>query len=246
MKWFQRIFVLLVLISPLYAAEKPLIVGIERFNPPFIIQGSHDKIYGFDIDIMNALCHLIKRSCQYKIMNFRDLIPAVANNDLDLAISAITITPERSHLVNFSLPYLMSFSRLLTLNNEENKQAFTLKSLDGKRLGMVKGTVFTEEINHMGIANPVLVEYSNIQEALEGLQRNDVNYLLLDNYTALYWEANSSGAFMAAGMPYLYGMGLGIAINPREKELESEINKALLLYQETKEYQHIYHQYISF
>ena len=35
------------------------------------------------------------RTCDFKIMGFRQLIPAVANKQIDIALSAMAITGER-------------------------------------------------------------------------------------------------------------------------------------------------------
>lgn len=233
-----------LLVSPVHAIGPPLSVGIESYSPPFVIQGANHEIYGFDIDMMTALCKIMQRTCNFRVMRFEQLIDAVANKEIDTAVSSITITEARSKKVNFSMPYLLSYSRFLTNHNAEAHKIFSLDMLKDKKIGIGAGTVFADQINDMGIKSPIIKEYSSIAELLEALRNNDVDFILLDNPNALYWEANSSGAFMVVGDPYMYGNGIGIAVNRSERALLDSINQALLQYQSSPEYKKDYNRYL--
>jgi polar amino acid transport system substrate-binding protein len=245
MNFFRSILITFCVIPSLYAAGEPLNIGIESFNPPFVMQGAHHEIYGYDIDMMNSLCKLINRTCTYKIMKFEELIPAVTNKQIDLAVSAITITKERAQRVNFSLPYLLSYSRFLTNRANATNQPFSLALLKNKNIGVATGSVFANQIQQMGVINPVIKEYPGEEESLEGLRNGDVDFILFDSPTALYWEANSAGEFKVEGDSYLYGFGLGIAINGTEGDLLKNINTALLQYQNSPDYKQNFNTYLQ-
>jgi polar amino acid transport system substrate-binding protein len=239
------LIVLFILISPLRAAGPPLNVGIESFSPPFVMQGANKEIYGFDIDMMNYVCETINRTCQYRVMKFDELLTAVANKQIDVATSSITITSERSQIVDFTIPYLLSYSRFLTNQNAIANQKFSLDLLKGKRIGIETGTIFVDQIRDMGIKDPIISYYPQDEALLEALRDGKVDYVLLDNPTALYWEANSSGSFRVIGQPYMYGYGFGIAVNSTEKPLLQQINQALLKFQGSKEFTDVYNRYLE-
>jgi polar amino acid transport system substrate-binding protein len=247
MNLIRRILLLtfIFLLNPLFAAGEPLNVGVDSYTPPFVMEGSAKKLYGFDIDMMSALCNSIQRTCNYVPMKFEDLLNAVATQKVDVAVSSITITAERAKNVDFSAPYLLSYSRFLTNHTNESQQPLTLELLKNKKIGVVVATVFKDQIKDMGIINPTVVEYPNTEVMLEALRNDNLDYVLFDNPTALYWAANSSGAFAVIGKPYLYGYGLGIAVNPTEKDLLQNINQALLQFQKSKEYNMAYTRYIE-
>lgn len=234
----------LLLVNCSHAAGEPLNIGIESFEPPFIMQGAN-KVYGYDIDMMNFLCKTLNRTCQFKVMKFSNLIPAVINKEVDVAVSSITITPERSEQVDFSIPYLLSYSRFLALNTPEMKAPFSLQLLQGKKIGVDEGTIFAEEINNMGVKDAQITEFATIELALEALRAGEVDMLLMDNPAALYWEANSSGAFKAIGDSFQYGFGVGVVINKAEKPLLNAINQALQQYQNSNAYKLNYDRYIA-
>lgn len=238
------LFAFIFFISPLYSQGETLKVGIGGFYPPFIMQGAHRELFGFDIDTMTELCKIMNRHCEFHTLRFRQLIPAVVNKEIDVAISAMSITPERSSLVNFSIPYLLSYSRFLTNHAAYTHQTFSLMLLKGKRIGVEENTVFVQQIRDMGIIDPIVVRFDRTVEMLEALSDDKIDFILLDNPSALYWAANSSGKFMVIGNPMLYGYGLGIAINRENSALLQSINNALLRYQHSEKYKENYNKYL--
>ncbi|RUR20368.1 transporter substrate-binding domain-containing protein [Legionella sp. km535] len=236
---------LIFLMSPLHAVGEPLNVGIDSFTPPFVMQGSNKGYYGFDIDMISALCKIMQRTCTFVPMKFEKLLAAVEDQTVDIAVSSITITAERSKKVGFSNPYLSSYSRFLTNQTHEGQQTFSLQLLKDKKIGVVVATVFKDQINDMGIINPTVIEYPNTEVMLEDLRKGDVDYVLFDNPTALYWAANSSGAFTVIGQPFVYGYGLGIAVNQEENYLLPSINQALQQYEQSNEFQLSYKRYLA-
>lgn len=246
MKLFRQIILLILIffITPIHAIGEPLNIGIDSFTPPFVMEGNNKELYGFDIDMMTYVCKRIQRSCHYVPMRFEDLLSAVADKKVDIGVSSITITPERSKIVDFSIPYLLSYSRFLTNHTNEKNQTFSLQLLKDKNIGVVVATVFKDQINDMGITNPTVIEYPNTEVMLEALRNGKLDYVLFDNPTALYWEANSSGAFTVIGKPFMYGYGLGIAVNPSDKPLLLSINQAIQEYQISKDYKLSYNRYL--
>ncbi|EHL31287.1 transporter substrate-binding domain-containing protein [Legionella drancourtii] len=245
MNFIRRVLLASIcLTSTVFAADLPVLnIGTESFNPPFVMQGSKKEIYGFDIDMMNTLCKIMQRTCQYHIMRFDTLIDAVARKEIDMAISSITITPERAKIVNFSLPYLPSYSRFVTKPSTKT-EPFTLAFLNGKRIGLETGTIFPQQLDAMGVKNPKLKMYASVSDQLTGLNKNEVDIILLDNPTATYWASNSSDTFQLAGPAYMYGYGLGIAVNPSETSLLTSLNQVLLQYQNSTEYKQNYDRYL--
>lgn len=245
MNFIHRILISFIcIISVAHAAGEPLNVGVENYNPPFVTQGGNQEIYGYDIEMMNYICKSINRTCKFQPMRFDELLLAVASKKVDVAIASITITQERLKTVSFSIPYLLSYSRFLTLSTNVPQGEFSYNLLDGKKIGIEAGTVYGDELTRMNIRNPTVIEYPRTEELLEGLTKNQIDYALLDNAAAIYWETNSSGAFKMLGKPYLYGFGCGIAINQSEPNLIQAINKALLQYQNSAEFKRDYNNYM--
>ncbi|CEG56561.1 transporter substrate-binding domain-containing protein [Legionella fallonii] len=235
----------LVTITTVHAEEVPLNVGITHFLPPYVMQGAHNESYGFDIEMMDSLCKIMKRHCVFHTMQFDQLIPAVTDRKIDVAVSFLTITQERIQLVNFSIPYLLSHSRFLSKHPPtEGLEPFNVNLLNGKKIGVVSGTIFYDHIKAMNIESPKIKLYPTNTSLIEALNSDEVEFVLVNQQAALYWEANSSGALHPIGSPYIYGYGVGIAVNKNNPVLLSEINKALLEYQNSDDFKHNYDKFI--
>jgi len=224
---------------------KPLVIGVDTYTPPFSMRGGKGELYGYDISMMNSLCKIMHRACQFQPMKWVELLPAIMNNQIDLAVSSITITPERTKNINFSLPYALSYSRFLTLSDTPVAEPFTFSLLNGKKIAVQEGTIYENRASRIGIQNPIIKVYDNDPDALKALTNKDVDYILLDNPTALYWAANSSGAFKVVGKPFAYGFGIGIAVSRADINLIPELNKAILEYQNSIDYRQNYHRFLE-
>jgi polar amino acid transport system substrate-binding protein len=239
------LFAFFTWLNPVYAAEgDPLIVGVETFIPPFVLQGANKGLYGFDIDMMTEICKIMKRTCQFRVMRFDRLLDAVASSEIDVAISAITVTADRAAKVNFSAPYLTSHSRFLTKKTAK-PVPFNLSSLNNKTIGIEAGSIFAQQIQAMGIKNATIRENPKVAALLEDLENGKVDFIIVDNQTAIYWEANSSDRFVLHGPPYEYGYGFAIAVNPADESLLTAINQALITYQKSEAYKRDYKRYLS-
>jgi ABC-type amino acid transport substrate-binding protein len=84
------------------AQEEPLRVGIKQVSP-FVIKGTDDSYTGISIDLWEEIAGIVDADFQYVEMpNTEQLITACEKGDVDLAISAITMTPNRLKRVDFS------------------------------------------------------------------------------------------------------------------------------------------------
>lgn len=85
---------------------KTVRVGIDAEYEPFEYY-ENGELTGFDVDLMNMIISRTGYVVEYIDMPFDELILAVANGDVDCAVSAITATEERNEIVDFSRNYLM-------------------------------------------------------------------------------------------------------------------------------------------
>lgn len=95
---------------------RSLTVATEIFNPPFIMQGANNQLFGFDIEMMEDICKTIHRHCQYHSGFFENtIISTIEQHEADIGVASITITLDRSQRVSFSIPYLPSEAQYLAL-----------------------------------------------------------------------------------------------------------------------------------
>lgn len=226
------------------AQNPPLRVAVPHFIAPFIMKGMH-QLYGFDISMMSQICTAIGRECKYQIMSFDKLIPSVINHKADVAVGAITITAERSKIVNFSIPYMIPDTRFLGKSNL-SKTPVDLKLLESSTIGIINGTIFSDEIKKMGVINPKINTYANQSDLIAALTSGSIDLALMDNGTAMYWQSQSNQTLVALGKPTPYGFGIGIVVNPQDPALLESINQALYQYQNSPDFTRNYNEYLQY
>lgn len=101
----QILFFLGLFAVAAHAAE-PLRVGMELSYPPFETIGPDGQPEGVSVEMAKALAEKLGRPLKIENMPFTGLIPALKTGKIDLIISSMTATPERSKAVAFSDPYL--------------------------------------------------------------------------------------------------------------------------------------------
>lgn len=229
------------------SAAQQLIVAVTPFRPPFVFKTANNHYYGFDISLMLHICKTIKRECVFKSMDFDDLLRDVASEseEIMIAISGITITPQRWKIVNFSKPYIPSECSYLT-KAENADNPLTLDFLNEQRFGIEKGNIFDEVIRSVGINNAPISSYRNVHELIDALNRNNVSMIMLDTPSAYFWQLESKGQFKVIGKPFTCGYGMGIVVNKDEVQLLRQINQALDIYHQSEAYKLDYNRFINY
>lgn len=87
------------------SVAKTLRVATEPAFPPFEFQQNGGELQGFSIDLMKAIATAANFQVDFQSLPFDGIIPALQAKTVDVAISSITITQERSKTVDFSRPY---------------------------------------------------------------------------------------------------------------------------------------------
>lgn len=93
--------------------------GTDPTYPPFELETTTGQYEGFDIDIMNAIA--AKFSVEYggtfvaKVVpsDWDPIIPNLINGEFDVILSAMTITPEREQVVDFTRAYYASIQAIV-------------------------------------------------------------------------------------------------------------------------------------
>ena len=237
------LLLLLTSILPAQAQNPPLRVATTRFTSPFVMQ-SKQQLYGFDIAMTSYICATLKRDCEYLRMPFDELLTSVASNKADIAISGITITPERYNLVNFSIPYMDSNTRFLGRSKMANS-IMNAELLSTSNIGIIKGKVFDEELLSLGASNPHITHFDEETAMIDALNSGTIDFVLLDDPTAIYWQQTTDGALVTIGKPIKYGFGLGIAINKDQSTVADAINIAIRQYQKSDDYKTNYNIYFG-
>jgi ABC-type amino acid transport substrate-binding protein len=197
-------------------------IGTDATYAPF--EFNDDKtgqVTGFDIDLMKAICGELKLKPEFTVVPFSGIIGGLKTNKYDCIISAMTITPERLGVVNFTDPYYKAGQSLaVPLNDSSIKSVLDLK---GKRIGAQLGT--TGEMMAKTIENAKVVSFDNIGAAFIDMENGHLDAVLNDYPTSRLVIAVRGTAKIVG--PLLSNESYGIAVNKADIQLLNALNAAL-------------------
>jgi ABC-type amino acid transport substrate-binding protein len=149
MKRFLAILLLVLVIAMFAGCSKTitpdkiksrgeLIVATNAEFPPFeYFEGSN--IVGIDMDIAQAIADKLGVKLKIDHMNFDAVLAAVPTGKADLGIAALSTSPERLKVMDFSDTYFTcSVVALVGIDNDTIKDQ---DDLAGKRIGVQTGTI---------------------------------------------------------------------------------------------------------
>jgi len=199
-----------------------LVVGTSMPYEPMEYIDEDGVIVGFDIDIANEIATKLGVNIEIEDMAFDDLLNAVENGSVDIAIAAITITIERSEQVLFSNAYLNAGQIIIV--NETNGDINGPEDLENKSVGVQDGTTSEEEA--LKYTNSSLVKsYDDYTEALEAIQAGEIDAIVID-YPAGIGLIKDVAGLEIVGDPFTDEL-YGVAMKKGNGALKTEIDKII-------------------
>ncbi len=224
--------------------KKPLEVGLVGYFPPYSENVSKKGGFsGFDIDIMTEICARIQRNCKFVEAPFEELLPNVSKGEIDLAISAILITEERSEDVTFSLPYLPSF--LTFLASTSHTTPFVPDEFGDLSIGVLDRMVKIDQVKKLNARTKKMKTYTLIHNLVADLDDGEVDRALVDYHSAKYWVAAVDTSLKLIGIKHQVGSGYGIAINKDNRILKLAIDQAIIDMENDGTLKQLYNKYFS-
>jgi len=224
------------------ATAKVLKVGSEASFAPFEFQEEGSKEYaGFDMDLIRAIGKQMGYEVQIQNMGFDGLIPGLESNTVDVTISAMTITEERSKKISFSKPYYKS--GLTIVVKSDNTTIKNFADLDGKKIAVQIGTTGADEAKKA--KNATIREFNNAPDSFMELKAGGVDAVVNDKPVNDYYIAKTGGKDAKQIGEPLTAEEYGIAVAKKNTELTEKINKALDELKANGEYDKIYMKWFN-
>lgn len=221
---------LLTLVVSASAGNAPLRMGVEGAYPPFNFVDAAGKVQGFDVDIGEALCAHLARKCEWMVVPWDGLIPALQAGKFDVLMSSMTITPERRRQILFTRPYYFSYGMMIA--NQGSGLAFTAEGLKGHAVGVQAATTHEAWLRDRFGAAIELHGYPSSDDMFLDFQNGRLDAVFAEAPAMVPWmEANGGvGAYEQIGGnvtdPRL-GTEIGIAVRKDDTRLVGELNDAL-------------------
>jgi polar amino acid transport system substrate-binding protein len=155
-------------------------VGMSGSQPPFNMKARDGAPMGLEVDLARALAAAMKVELQIVEKPFADLIPALENGEVDLVLSGMTITADRSRSVSFVGPYAISGKSILTKSDNlaAVQEAGELNEADIRLVTLRNST--SESFVRMNLPQAQLTLVDSYDEAIEMLRADQTGALVAD------------------------------------------------------------------
>jgi ABC-type amino acid transport substrate-binding protein len=205
-----------------------LAAGSSLDNPPFSYYNDHFQADGFDIALIQAIGTQLGVQTTIRDLAFDGLGSALDLGQMDLAIAAITVSPERAAQVDFSTPYFQSRSAVLARSDSPIDAIDTADDLAVYRIGVQQGTIYETWVNDTLIDTGKLPAgnlflYPDPGTAVRDLIGNSMDVVMLDALPAQSFVGQGGVKLVRQG---LISQEYAIALRKGSSLLEA-VNRAL-------------------
>ena len=230
------------------AVAADLNICVEGAYPPFSEMNSSGEIVGFDIDIANALCDKIGKSCEMVQSEWDGIIPALIERKCDAIIASMSITEERMQIIDFSTKYYNSPGRFIA--KEGAGLTDTAEGLAGKVVGLQRGTTFNDFMDGE-MPDGELKLCGTQDEVYLDLTAGRVDAIFADSIAMsdgfLKTDAGKGYAFFGRDYSEVkyFGDGAGIGVRQGEEDLRDAFSAAIQAIRDSGEYKAINDKYFA-
>lgn len=214
-------------------AAGTLVFGTAADYPPFEFYNSKFELDGFDIALAKALGEELGVQVEFKDYAFDGLLDALRLGQVDAAIAAISVTPGRQEVVDFTnIYYLGETSALAGPSFEGEVRSAT--DMAGAKVGVQRGTTFQawaqkQLVTPGYIKQEDLLTYTTPSAIIRDLRSGALDIGLMGQQTAAVALRQNSDTVRLAGENF-YKQQFAIA-TPKGSNLTAELNQALLAVQ---------------
>ena len=223
-----------------------IVFGTAADYPPFEFYNSNFELDGFDIALAKAIGEELGLEVQFKDYAFDGLLDAVQLGAVDGAIAAMSVTPDRQQVVDFSNLYYIGNSVAMATD------AFTgtirsATDFAGHTVGVQRGTTFQAWAQEMlvdsgVIAQEDLIVYPNVSAAIVDLRSGTLDLALMGEMTAEQAMKNADDLVLVG--EGFYQQQYAIAV-PKESNLTARLNQALVALQSDGTFAELVRLYLS-
>lgn len=160
-----------------------LVIGTSADYPPFEFYNSKFELDGFDIALAKELGRRMGVEVVFNDFAFDGLLDALRLGQVDVAMAAISVTPERKQLVSFTNLYYVGEDAALVRTNYSGAVR-SATDLAGKRVAAQLGTTYyiwaQENLVDKGvIPQQQLAAYQDVNAMIRDLRNSKVDVALL-------------------------------------------------------------------
>ncbi len=219
-----------------------LTVGVDESPSPPLCFGLPDSpdFRGFEVDLLRVIASKLGVTLRCNSALWSVAFGKLQSSRLDMICTAVTITPQRRQLVDFSEPY---FETDLALIVRRDSPIQYVQDLSGRTVGVRIATVAEEFVRGHCQAGAVRTFDLNV-DTYQALCNRQVDAVIDDRPIGKFFSHSVEGLSVApplAGTGFQYGMVFAKGNDP----LRRAVNRALADLRADGTWQRLYHRWFD-
>jgi polar amino acid transport system substrate-binding protein len=210
-------------------AAGKIVVGTAADYPPFEYYTPDFQLDGFDIALMRQIAARLGIGVEFRDLAFEGLAGALQLNHIDVAIAALSITPERDAVLDFSDIYYVGKDGVLAHEGSGITFIGSAADMAPYRVGVQRSTVYEDWLTSSLIETGLmpsgnLFVYDKGENAVRDLRENRLDLVVGDLLPAQLAVTRGGVQLVGQGLNTQY---FGIAMRSGAASLKAEIDSAL-------------------
>ncbi len=225
-------------------------IGTEGAYPPWNSKDAAGNLIGFEVELANELCKIMKHNCTIVEQDWDGMIPALVSRKFDAIMAGMSITDERKKTINFSQGYADEVASLAVMKGSKNEGLKTLsainltdisadeqatldtlaKAFKGKTIGVQTATIHQNFLDS-GLMGKVKVRtYKTQDEVNLDLAAGRIDAALAAAVAFTDYAEKSGKAVVLTGPTFAggdFGNGVGVGIRKGDSKLLNDFNAAI-------------------
>lgn len=214
-------------VPDLSAVPSLRILSVTGF-PPFSFRLSNGELAGYNVELAKAICVQLDIVCSLQAWPFEQAAEALADNQGDMLMGSLAISPETAEQFDFSHIYIGFPARFVT--KLDAAQAFDATNLIGKTLAVRENSQHHKFISEQAPLVQIELMESEI-DALNAVAAGAVDAFFGDAMRASFWLNEHQDCCVFAGDAYhrpdIFGEGLAVAFPAELGTVRKSVDWAL-------------------
>lgn len=225
------------------AAAAGLKVGVSADYPPMVFK-QEGRIVGIEADNARAIGAIIGQEMTLVDMPFEKLIPALQAGEIDVIMSGMSVTAQRSEQVRFT-DSLMGVGQMAIMSTDKVghfSQPWALYS-KGVRIGVEPGTTGADYVaNELNEAEVTF--FKDSAAAFVGLRSDEIDLYIHDAPTSWQLATSTENSDLISLYKPLTQEELAWAVRKDDEPLAARLNDALLTLKRNGTLAYIFNRWI--
>ncbi len=209
--------------------NKKIIVGTSWDYPPFSSVDPNFRVVGFDIALIEEMSRRLKIPMEIQNYAFEGLPDALQIDQIDLAVAAMSETPERANQMSFSPIYYINETAILARNDTLIPSITDFNQLSAFRVGVQRGSSYESMVQKYLVDTGKMnkdnmLRYMQTDEAVRDLIENRVDAVVVGQATAAYYGPREDLRVVAIGFQQ---QKLAVAMRLGTPRLNTEITRVI-------------------